>query len=327
MSKGDATQHSASHRAPSPVVDPSSASVVGAAPGKVILLGEHAVVYGHPALAVPVCDVEMRVRLTVQPGGALWDVRELAEVRGLPPGILARFAEIFGLERIPALHVEIDSTIPIAGGLGSSAALGAAACRAMAHLLGRQLTDQQVADLVFEGEKLFHRTPSGIDNTVVAYAKPILFTKGQPARFLTPGAPFDLVIVNSGHGSLTGEAIQAVRSRMESDPEGYTSLFDRIAVGVEVGAAAFVEGDLAELGRRMTANHQSLQALGVSSPGLDAICEAGLSLGALGAKLTGAGRGGNAILLAPAGSGAGLKEALQARLPHLAAPLVTRIGG
>ena len=163
-------------------------SFTGAAPGKVILFGEHAVVYGQPALAVPVTQVQATA--TVTPGGdGFWidaaDLGRRYRLEDAPAGDpLARAAEAVcaraGLARLPAARLRVTSSIPIAAGLGSGAALCTAAVRALAPWLGLALEPAEISAIVFETEKLLHGTPSGIDNTVVVFGQPVYFVMGQP---------------------------------------------------------------------------------------------------------------------------------------------------
>src|SRR5688572_7601053 len=150
--------------------------ISASAPGKVILFGEHAVVYGRPALAVPVTQVQAMARVERSSGGfwinvpALGRRHQLEEAAPENPLALAvrQVLARAGRSSVPACELTIESTIPIAAGLGSGAAVCTATMRALAGFLGLKLSDAEVSDLVFQTEKLLHGTPSGIDNTVVA---------------------------------------------------------------------------------------------------------------------------------------------------------------
>ncbi|MDZ4158807.1 MAG: mevalonate kinase, partial [Anaerolineaceae bacterium] len=184
--------------------------------------------------------------------------------------------------------------------------------------LGHPLSDELVSELAYEIEKLYHLTPSGIDNTVITYARPIYFRRGHPVEFLDAAEPFTLVIADSGLKSLTREVVASVRQGWESDPKGYEARFEAIT-SITNTARQLMEqrGSLAHLGELLNENHNRLQALGVSCPELDQLVSAARKAGALGAKLSGAGRGGNMIALVSPDQAtlvaAALKEAGAAR--------------
>lgn len=289
------------------------------APGKIILFGEHAVVYGRPALAVPVSQV--RATATVHPTQAgIWihapQVNLQEELSRLAPDhpLAVTVRSVFSALAIatpPPFRLHIESDIPVAAGLGSGAAVSVAVLRALSAFLGRPLEDEAVNAMAYEIEKLYHGTPSGIDNTVVTYAQPVYFVKGKPVERLRVGKPFTLIIGDSGVPALTRDSVAAVRRLWESAPHRYDRLFDRIASLVQAARRAIESGDVLTLGPLMNENHAHLQALTVSSPELDRLTEAARAAGALGAKLSGGGRGGNIIALAPSGALENVCQALQ----------------
>jgi len=284
-------------------------AITAVAPGKVILFGEHAVVYGRPAIAVPVSQVRARAVVTAEPrrpSGALRiqapDVDLDATLDDLPSdqplastvrGVLAAL----GITRPPACTLRITSTIPVASGLGSGAAVTIALMRALAAFLGQPLPDERISDLAYEVEKLYHGMPSGIDNTVITYAVPVFFIRGQPIQRLRVGAPFTLVIGDTGVSSPTALAVSEVRSQWQANPSAYESLFDAMGSIARSARQAIETGQPQSLGPWMDENHDLLRQLGVSSPELDRLVEAARAASALGAKLSGGGRGGNMIAL------------------------------
>ncbi len=199
----------------------------------------------------------------------------------------------------------------MASGLGSGAAVSTAIVRALTAWYGIQPPPETVSALVYEVERIHHGTPSGIDNTVIAYERPIYFVRGSPPRSLIAGGVFRLVVADSGVASPTREVVLDVRRRWEADPGRYERLFDRIAEQVEAAHRAIVAGDAAELGARMNENHALLREMGVSAPVLDELVEAARRAGALGAKLSGAGRGGNIVALVDAEMADRVAEALR----------------
>jgi len=280
---------------------------VGRAPGKVILFGEHAVVYGRPAIAVPVAEVQAEV--TVEPGlyrqGILVHAHDLEqsfyldEVDDAHP---IRRTIVNTLHRLrvgspPDLTISIRSTIPIARGLGSGAAVATALIRALVAYFDEYLSSQEVSDLAYETEILHHGNPSGIDNTVVAFGKPVYYVRGQKLEIFWVQRPFTLVIGDTGIPSSTREVVEDVRRAWEKAPDQYEARFDEIGRIAQEARWAIERGRLDELGTLMDKNHRLLQAIGVSCPALDALVQAARQGGALGAKLCGAGRGGNMVAL------------------------------
>ena len=201
------------------------------------------------------------------------------------------------LTRLPACTIRITSTIPVASGLGSGAAVSVALIRSLSAFLGRPLPDERVCELAFEIEKLHHGTPSGIDNTVITYAVPIYYVRGRPVERLQVLRPFTMVIGDTGIPSPTAAAVGDLRKAWEADPERCERLFNTAGEAALSARRAIETGRIEELGPLMNANHRALQGMGVSSPDLDRLVEAASSAGAEGAKLSGGGRGGNMLAL------------------------------
>lgn len=276
------------------------------APGKIILFGEHAVVYGRPALAVPVTQVSARVEVSDSARPGIWldapDVKLNAELNTLPSGhplsaVVHNLFFALGVNPFPSLKISIASTIPVAAGLGSGAAVSVALIRALSTHLGRPLSNEQVSDLTFEIEKLHHGTPSGIDNTVVTYAKPVYFVKGRPIEIFRVGKPFTIVIGDTGIPAPTKESVGDVRRLWEADKQKWESKFGRVGEIAREAKIVIESGKIEELGPLMNENHTLLQEMTVSSPELNHLVEAARHSGADGAKLSGGGRGGNMIAL------------------------------
>jgi mevalonate kinase len=272
----------------------------------VILFGEHAVVYGQPAIAVPVTQVRATATVeTAPPGSGLAIIAsDLGESISLatapqdePLAAAARRTLTHLLVPEPDTTLTISSTIPIASGLGSGAAVSAALVRALAGFLGHTLEPAQVSALVFEVERIHHGTPSGIDNTVVAYEQPVYFVRGRPAERLPVGAPFTLLIGDTGARSPTKHVVERVRQAQEHNPARYDALFDQIGDIANEARRAIEIGDVDGLGPLMDDNHELLIELRVSSSKLDELVEAARFGGAIGAKLSGAGQGGNMVAL------------------------------
>lgn len=284
-------------------------AISATAPGKIILFGEHAVVYGRPALAVPVEQVAARAVIMPDPRLPSGTIRidapgiglqaELADLPADHPLGIAIQGALAALEisRPPAFNLRVTSTIPLAAGLGSGAAVSVAIIRAVTGFLGHALPDEQVSALAFEVEKRYHGTPSGIDNTVIAYRKPVYFVRGQPIETLQATEPFTIAIGDTGLRSPTVTAVGELRLRWQTNPGHYEAIFDAVGQIVEQARRHIETGKPAEFGPLMNENHHLLQAMQVSSPELDRLVDAARAAGALGAKLSGGGRGGNMIAL------------------------------
>jgi mevalonate kinase len=280
--------------------------VKASAPGKIILFGEHAVVYNRPALAVPVTQVQVDVEVLDSDSQGVHIDAPMVNLHGelwtLPPdhaigSVILKVFSTLGISTPPNLKVNITSTIPVAAGLGSGAAVSVALIRALSLHLQQPLTDEQVNNMVFEIEKLHHGTPSGIDNTVITFSKPVYFIKGQPIETFKAGKPFTIVIADSGVSAPTKESVGDVRRLWQEYPEKFEAIFDQIAQVSITARRAIESGNPEQLGPLMDQNHGLLQQLTVSSPELDTLVSVARNAGALGAKLSGGGRGGNMIAL------------------------------
>ncbi len=291
------------------------------APGKIILFGEHAVVYGRPAIAIPVSEVCATATIEVSDSQTFLIAPDLSMEMAMaeaeadnPIAVAIRIVET-SIKELPPMRVTVTSSIPIASGLGSGAAISAAIIRGVTQFMDWPVSNKFVSELAFEVEKIHHGTPSGIDNTVVAYESPIYFihyeTYNEIKRFKAK-RPLTFVIADTGIKSPTKVAVGDVRKEWEANPEMFNALFDRCGQVAEAGRAAIQAGRINEVGRLMSENHILLQTMTVSSPELDNLVNIAVQAGALGAKLSGAGRGGNIIALVEDGEKAtAVSEALR----------------
>lgn len=267
----------------------------GAASAKVILFGEHAVVYGYPSIALPVeC---MKTTAFVKPSQRFSlksNLRLSSEQRECIRQIHDLICQELKCES--SYEVEIDSSIWVSAGLGSSAAVSVALVRAIAEDTGQAISKQELNSVALKCEKIFHTTPSGIDNTVITFQKPMLFEKGK-YKPLGMKTPVSLVIADSGARPCTKDAVANVKETYETDNENTQKLFEDIHEIVMQGARALIRGDLKQVGILMDKNQSILRELGVSNPRLEKIIAVLRSAGAMGAKLSGAGLGGVVIAL------------------------------
>jgi mevalonate kinase len=331
----------------SSVVHPASdrrlPSVVASAPAKLILCGEHAVVYGRPAIALPLSAIRAHAEISAgAPGSGIvlhardferrWTLAE--EPDDLLSALVGDTLRMLGMSAPPDLLLAITSDIPIASGMGSGAAVATALVRALAAFFNHSMTNEQISALVYESEKRLHGTPSGIDNTVVAFERPIWFQRTtdderrttdevtlpssivhRPSSIIEPikiAAPFTLLVGDTGVRSATRLPVGDVRRRWEADPPHYEALFDQIGAVVTRMRAALAHGDIAALGPLLNENHALLQQIGVSSPELDRLVMAARDAGAWGAKLSGAGWGGVMLALVGPEARAQVVDALHA---------------
>jgi mevalonate kinase len=273
---------------------------IARAPGKVILVGEHSVVYGEPAIAAAI-DRELAVTLGLGDGNegtAPPAPDERLDLRGRTA--VALVAQRFGFGPA-ALGVAIESALPQACGLGSSAAFSLALVRAAAALAGRRQSRREETALAAEVEDVFHGTASGVDVAAVAQDGILWFERGDEPRVeeIFAPAPITLVVALSGEARSTVTAVARLRVRRQRFPRVFDPLLRRAGDLVGLAREAIVAGDWPALGAAMDAAHGLLNAFGVSTPALERMLHVARAAGALGAKLTGGGGGGAMIALAP----------------------------
>ena len=273
------------------------------APGKIILFGEHAVVYGKPAIAIPVSG--MRATAWSEPGenGITINAMDVNKKIKLSTdnnqfSVLAQSILAITDRHEPNLTINLTSRLPQGSGMGSSAATATAVCRALAGHLGVDLAANEISELVFEAEKIVHGTPSGIDNTVVAYEMPVYFIKGQNPETFEPGKLFRLVIGDTGIEASTKKTVANVRKAWQNEPGLMEGYFDEIEKITRNGKIAIENGNAEQVGELMDKNHELLNSIGVGHKILEELVEIAREKGGLGAKLTGGGGGGNMVALA-----------------------------
>jgi len=199
------------------------------------------------------------------------------------------------------LEITLEGNLYCASGIGASAASCVAIARALSDHFELNLSNEEINDIAYEGEKGYHGTPSGIDNTASTFGGLIWFEKGEnnvmdKIELLNP---VEIVIGNTGKVANTTAAVAGVRERKEKNPEKYDGIFDRAENIAYLAKDAFQDEDYHELGKLMNENHKLLQQIEVSSRELDFLVKLARDQGAYGAKLTGGGLGGNMIALTP----------------------------
>ncbi|MBF0778239.1 mevalonate kinase [Streptococcus cuniculi] len=282
----------------------------GNSTGKIILMGEHAVVYGQPAIAMPFSAVQIMAEVQEE-GQALSVSCDFYQglVHEMPKiWESLKHAIRFSLYRIgaptdPAIHIEIHSTIPAERGMGSSAAVAAAVARALFAFYQKNLSDEELWEIVQSSEKIAHGNPSGIDATTVTGTAPVFFIKGQPIEPVALSLDAYLVVADTGKTGNTLEAITdvALLYKRRSEVENWIKVLGDLTYQ----ARDYLAHNQAELlGRVMNQAHTYLKDLTVSDESLDRLVVIARQTGALGAKLTGGGRGGCMIALAKTKEGA-----------------------
>ncbi|PZU31723.1 MAG: mevalonate kinase [Actinomyces sp.] len=278
---------------------------------KAILLGEHSVVYGHPAVAMPLHDLQMRATATPTTGPSMLHSLGYSGPMGSSrPGfacIVRAFeaAREFSGRMDQSFEVTTRSDFPHERGLGSSAAAAGAVIRAVLDACGRAASTDELFALTQMAEQVAHGRPSGLDAAATCSPCPIRFQGGRMQPLTQRIQDARLVIADSGvHGS-TREAVGGLRERYEEDPDGVGPLIAALGRLARVGIAALDDGDAQALGSAMNHAHEVLAQLELSLPVLDRLTDAARGAGALGAKLTGGGLGGCVIALADGEEAAG----------------------
>jgi hydroxymethylglutaryl-CoA reductase len=281
---------------------------LGAGHGKIILLGEHSVVYGRRAIAAPI-PLAIQARIEDTSDGVeliipRWGVEQRLDFGATrPPSFtrsMQRLLKSLDLDG-RGMRIEIFPNVPRAMGLGGSAALAVAVIRAMSLHFGLNLSDETINELAFECEKVAHGTPSGLDNTLATYGQFMLYRTGDhPLReVIEVEQPLPMVIGMSGVESLTARTVTRVREAWKRNPELYERIFDEIDTLVGQGLEALKTSDYETLGEMMNVCQGLLNAMQVSSWELEELIQIARNHGAIGAKLTGGGGGGSIIALCP----------------------------
>lgn len=288
---------------------------MSSAPAKIILFGEHAVVYGQPAIAVPV--VTLRAYAEIEAINTPFQIiardldNRVITFDGDNPLAQAVRLTLEKLNQpIPDIKLVVRSTIPIASGLGSGAAISTAIVRELVQYFKATLSLEEINDIVYDVEKIHHGTPSGIDNTVIVYEQAVYFVRDEPIKTIENRSPLQIIIADTGKVALTKHSVGDVRKLYDTDRQTIEPIIQKIGIIAQEAHKAMQAGDVHKLGNLMTQNHSLLQELTVSSPELDALVDTALENGALGAKLSGGGRGGNMIALVTAENCEKISQAL-----------------
>ena len=277
--------------------------------GKVILFGEHFVVYGMPAIAAAINDI---TTATVEKA----DIFQLVDNRPETPGYKKKKAgeqaestkKILEFMKIDTkanpIKITLGGNLMAASGVGASAASCTAIARALSGYFKLNLSDEKINEIAYEGEKGYHGTPSGIDNACSTFGGLIWYKKNLDGGLNTIDKmkirqPVEVVVANTGITSDTKVVVSDIAQNRKSNPEKFDRIF-KSAEDLIVDAKKSLEAfDLKRVGELMNKNHALLQEMGASCKELDFLVDNALKNGAYGAKLTGTGRGGLMIALTP----------------------------
>lgn len=278
----------------------TAGSAVSSAHSKLILSGEHAVVYGYEAIAIPF-PLKINVEVKYHPGSIRINSYVYSgDINNIPDsmrGIRVCVNEIFRILNRTAEDIEIDinSNVPLGRGLGSSAAVVTAITRGIFKFFGYQFTMEELYTIVEIGETYAHGKPSGIDMMAVASDLPIIFKKQEGASSFHVTKPQIFVIADSGRVGNTKQAVQMVKDRYLADTTNISLVLERIGRITNEVKESLIVGDSIKLGSSLYKNHLELIKLGISNDELNKLVESAMNTGALGAKLTGGGLGGCVI--------------------------------
>jgi len=276
--------------------------------GKVILFNEHFVVYGIPCIVSSIdryttCRVE-------RTHGSGWIVEDL---RPSTPGYkedkleqqkdsINRILAAMNIEpRDFCLKITFGGNLVAASGIGASAASCVALARALSDEFNLNLNDDRINEIAYEGEKAYHGSPSGVDNAAATYGGVLWFIRGNPPTIerLRLAGSVEILMADTGIVADTSKVVASVRERMNREKEKFDKIFAQARELAYEAREALLSMDLKKVGELMIENHRLLQEIGVSSRDLDRLVEIALDAGALGAKMTGGGWGGNIVALAP----------------------------
>jgi len=301
---------------------------VAVAPGKVILYGEHFVVYNVPAIVMAI-DRVVKVSVSPREDGLLricsdlgfaceYDDGDAKPLMGgkkavafLEPVRIAARTVLEHFNEKKGLIIDIHSTIPSSVGLGSSGAVSVATVAAVSKVLGHEISKEQIWRLSLQAERYVHVTPSGIDPLVSTYGGLLFWRIQDGTKPKKINCDIEIVVGNTGIQRSTGRFVSMVGKKKTKKVEGISQLMGVMSWISNLALKAFKEMDIVTLGALMNMNHELLRIIGVSNESLDRLVEATRKAGALGSKLTGGGGGGCMISLTTLSKRAAVCKAIE----------------
>ena len=275
----------------------------GSAFGKIILIGEHSVVYYKPALAIPFKGVRLDVEVCYKEGESILDCYDynglLSEAPDRYLGLVSSIKKV--LENLKKDHhnlsIKVNSSIPIERGMGSSAAVTAATTRALYDYFNEELDDKVLSDFVNESEKIVHGNPSGIDTAIVVSNTPLYFIKSKKGVLESYNLDAYLIVADTGVLGNTKEAVSKVKDFINDNFDRGNFILTELEKHVNKSREYLHNNRLNDLAKSLNMAQKYLDELGVSSIENTRLVETALNEGALASKLTGGGLGGCIIAL------------------------------
>lgn len=305
---------------------------VASAPHKAILTGEHAVVYGVPAVATSL-DLKTHVKVeqleNEPPSIFSVNLNKKWLLENRPPKkfeylhrILQIFKDHFLHDPIPNLQITIRSDVEPGCGLGTSASTAAAVTGALSKALELNLDKETINSIAFEAEKVTHGTPSGIDNTITTFGGLLAYSpqrrREEKIRLMDDAPKFFLLLMDSGQENLTRKAVEKVRKLYDQKKQMVKKVFKKIwKISEDVWYQFHHDLNWEKIGELMTKNHRLLKKIGVSNHMLDKLTNIAREAGCFGAKLTGGGLGGYVIALPPQGREKIIKRRIKDKISNV----------
>ncbi len=270
--------------------------------GKIILIGEHAVVYGKPAIAIPFSGVSMESTVSSIKGEVLLECFDYKGLLSAAPekflGLTSVIKEVLKYlnKDLKDFKVTIESSIPVERGMGSSAAVSAATVRALFNYFDETLSDEVLSDFVNFSEKIVHGNPSGIDTAIVVNEKPLYYIKNEVMDPYDFSIDAHLLVADTGEMGMTKIAVTKVKDYIDAHADG-TLMIDELGDLANESKQHLSRNDVRALADVMNKAQRHLKSLGVSNDNIDHLVNTALKEGALASKITGGGLGGCIITL------------------------------
>lgn len=282
----------------------SEKTAIGTAHSKLILVGEHAVVHGQPAIAIPFPLIGVESIVEYVPGAIKLDSTfyhgPIDSAPSSLEGIVNCIKDTLVFLEMPCqdLMIQIKSSIPPGKGLGSSASVAIAVIKSLFIYADKEYTEEELLHLANVAETYAHGAPSGIDSLTITSGYPVWFEREQSINYIKPKCDFYFIVADTGRMADTRSAIESVAGLLKSAPKRFQAKLERLGAITHQAKDALEKASKHLLGQVLNEAQKELEALGVSDAGLNRLIYFALQEGALGAKLTGGGNGGCIIALA-----------------------------